>query len=58
MPITTDFIGLWFTFSSIVFLGFVAICRFLLNEQPDRDVNTFLIILSQGFGAAIAHALY
>ena len=60
MPITTKFIALWFLFSSIVFLGLVTILRTrsLYHEQPDRDINTFLIIFSQGIGAAIAYALY
>ena len=58
MPITTSFIALWFTFSALIFLTSSSGVRIIVNGQPDRDINTFLIILSQGIGAAIAHALH
>ena len=59
MPITTDFIALWFTASALSFGLLTGSFRtFISEEQPDRDINTFLIILSQGIGAAIAHALH
>ena len=59
MPITTDFIALWFTASALSFGLLTGSFRtFISEEQPDRDLNTFLIIFSQGLGALAAYALH
>ena len=55
MSITQQFISLWFLFSALAFGLLIGLVRtFVAEEQPDRDINTFLIILSQGIGATFA----
>ena len=58
MPVTPSFIANWFLASALTFGLFMGLFRFSTDEQPDRDLNTFLIILSQGIGAALAYAVH
>ena len=61
--ITPKFIAGWFLLSACIFVLFLLLKEFLSSDLSDdnqfpRDWNAFFIMLSQGFGALIAYAIY
>ena len=53
--ITQQFITLWFLFSAAAFLIEAVAYHLYYDHEPERDDNTFLILLAQGLGALGAY---
>ena len=49
--ITMQALALWFLFSSVLFVLFNVLVKDLCDGY--RSVNTFFVLLAQGFGAVI-----
>ena len=59
--VTPTFLGMWFLFSTVIFMGFTFIPWIEKGMDTQRSVNTAIVLLSQSLGALVAgviHALY
>ena len=56
--VTPQFLGFWFMFATIIFLGLIQVEKLRQLMDTERSMNTAMVLFAQGLGALAAYALH